>query len=466
MRRLCVTVMVLGSIAIALIGVSIHRSREAEATVNGRRILKWLRTVRGPEVGAAAQAGTNAIPFLIRGARARDLIPYNWSAKAWHALPNALRVRVECPWPASQMRQNALLALRDFGAEAEPALPAVLEAATQDSDALNRSFALQAAVAIDANHPAVLALLQQRLRSPDAGAHASALAAIYTAGTFPRSLTNTIALDTGDTNHLFFNELVALGALQQEVGPFVPRILPFFADTSTRGNALAALRRAGTNGAAAVPALIHCLQDLEPRTTAVAAEALMEIGPAALEAVPALEAAMRRGDRVPRVISAAARRRITGDPVPSASVILAALQDEDDDSCWSLFPGDFGLQNYGFNSRMTVIWFTGELGPTAHEALPVLARMMEKGPDWQRVVAARSVWKVGGLPEPSLPVLQSCLASNDENVRTLACHIVGEIGSPAAGLLADLKKASRTTLRARRAALSAIKRIQPEAAEK
>jgi hypothetical protein len=85
---------------------------------------------------------------------------------------------------------------------------------------------------------------------------------------------------------------------------------------------------------------------------------------------------------------------------------------------------------------------------------------METGPDWQRVIAARSVWKVSGLPDRSLPVLGICLASPDERARVLACCILGEIGPAAADLIPSLEKAQRTTLATRRAARAAIKAIE------
>lgn len=243
-------------------------------------------------------------------------------------------------------------------------------------------------------------------------------------------------------------------------------IAPFLSEDLTRGNALTALEGAGSGGVAAVPALIECLRAPESRVRCKAAEVLMNIGSLASGAVPALEAAMRDEAVATRVMAAAARWRITGDAAPSTAVILVALEAKDDDSVWTLPEGTFGLHHFGFNSRMTALWFAGELGPQARESLPVLVKQMETEPDWQRVLAARSVWKIEGSPERSLLVLRECLASKYEECRILACYILGEIGLPAAALIPDLERAVRTTLPTRRAALAAIKRIRRNAGVK
>ena len=102
--------------------------------------------------------------------------------------------------------------------------------------------------------------LERDLRSTNPSVRGSALGALLTAGVCPRPLTNLIVLDPHDKNQLFYNELLALGALGPEIAPFIPRILPFLTNASTRGNALSALERAGPSGVTAVPALIDCLR--------------------------------------------------------------------------------------------------------------------------------------------------------------------------------------------------------------
>jgi len=461
-----VMILASGLVVLATVVALVRASKEVRPTVNGLPISKWLRSAHDREVGEVAQAGTNAIPFLARSTRARDVIPYEWSIRAWSALPSSLRLKVRPPVAARDVRARALEALGGFGPDAEPALATVIEAATSDADLMVRSRARQAAVAINANHPQVLALLERDLLSSDPVVRGSALGALLIAGICPRPLTNFIVLDMQDKNQLFYNELLALGALGPEIASFIPRILPFLTNDSTRGNALAALEHAGPGGAAAVPALIDCLREPQSGLRCKAAEVLMAMGSSANEAVPALEAAMRDEALATRVIAAAARARITGDPAPSAPVILAALQAKDDGSTWVLPHGAFGLHNFGFNARQTALWFAGELGPAARESLPVLVKLMETGPDWHRVLAARSVWKVEGSPDRSLPVLKDCLASKEEGVRLLACYILGEIGPPAAPVIPDMEKAERTTLATRRAALAAIKRIQQESGGK
>jgi HEAT repeat protein len=455
-----ILLMGLGLGLLAAMGAVFWPSSRAEPTVKGQPISIWLRKVPLMQVGEAAEAGTNAVPFLARAARAHSTIPYRLSWRLWSLLPPPLRSRVQPPTPIALVRLNALMALRDFGPEAEPALEVVLRTAEKDPDFLNRGFALQAAAAIDVDHPRTLALLKRGLQSANPLVRGEALNALYMSGLCPLSLTNLIRLETPDTNQVYLNELLALGGLGPDVAPFVPRILPFVADPSTRGNALAALDRAGSGAAAAVPVMVELLGSPETGIRCKAAAVLMGIGPSAKEAVPVLEALMQDQALAVRVMAAMARARITGDPGPSVPVVLAALKAGDDGSSWFLPQGSFGLHNYGFNARQTALWFAGELGPAAHEGLPALINQMQQGTDPHRVVAARSVWKVGGPPDRCLLVLQSCLASRDEMARVLACYSLGEIGSPAASLIPDLERAERTTLATRRAARLAIQRIE------
>jgi hypothetical protein len=450
----------LGVLLLVMIVALVWPARVPEPTVKGQPISVWLRKVPPTQVGEAAEAGTNAVPFLARAAQAHDTTLYRFKWWLWGLLPPALRARVQPPPPITLERMNALLALREFGPEAEPALGAVLQA-TQDEDVMDRSFALQAAVAINVNHPKVLALLKRNLQRTNQKVDCGeTLGALYTLALFPHCLTNYIRLERGDPRHAFLDELLAMGALGSDIAPFVPRILPFLADSSTRGNALAALDRAGPGGAAAVPAVIECLRSPNSQVRRKAAEVLMGMGPAAKQALPVLEEVMHDKALATRVMAAAARARITGDPLPSVPVILAALETPDDGSTWFLPQGAFGLRSCGFNARQTALWFAGELGPATRDALLVLIRQMETGPDWQRVVAARAVWKAGSSPQDSLDVLRACLASKDEMPRILACYVLGEMGSAAIAAIPDLEKAERTTLATRRVARKAITAIR------
>ncbi len=401
-----VTVFGVEIVLLAMIAALCSVPKEDSPKVNGRPISKWLRSAQVREVGPVAEAGTNAIPFLVRLLRAHEVIPYRWSIKAWFALPSVLQRHVPQPVEARELRVRALDGLSGFGPEAEAAFAVVLAAATNDADPMVGIRARQAALAIDPNHPQVWALLEEDLRSHDPVVRSTALAPFWNLSLSPRPVTNLIILDPHDRNQVYLNELMALASLGPDIAPFVPRIVGFLSDNSARLNALIALQRAGPGAAAAVPALINCLRAPEGLCRSKAAEILKGIGPPAKDAVPALEAAMRDKELVTRVMAAAARWRITGDPVPSAPVILDALQESDDGSSWNPPQGAFGLRNMGFNARQTALWFAGELGPLARESLPVLVKRMETSSDWYRVLAARSVWKVEGLPDRSLPVLR------------------------------------------------------------
>jgi HEAT repeat protein len=366
LRRIAILVVGIGLLAVIV--VLVWPSSESEPTVKGQPISIWLRNVSFSQVGEVAEAGTNAIPFLMRAVRARDLIPYALRFRAWSALPAPVRSNVLPPLPASQRRLNALWTLREFGPEAEPALDVILNTAKNDADITSRRMALIAAVAINASHPKVLAHLKHDLQSTNTIVRSDALFALCTADTFPLSLTNLIRLDAAEEVPILDNELVAIGALGPDIAPFVPRILASWSHHGARTYALTALHRAGPGAVAAVPALIGCLRTGETDVRCQAVEVLMGIGPLASEAVPALEALMQDKVLALRLIAAAARGRITGDPLASVPVISAALSGSDDGSGWLLSQSTFGLHNCALNAKQAASWFAGELGPAARES--------------------------------------------------------------------------------------------------
>jgi len=161
--------------------------------------------------------------------------------------------------------------------------------AQNESDIMNRSFALQAAVAINPEDPQVIQLLAADLRSSDPMKKSEAAGALFCNSVFPRDLTGFVALNPTDPNQAYFNELLAIEALGPNVAPMVSRILPFLDNDQTRGNALVALRRVGPGGSTAVPALIKCLESNPPHLQTGAASALMSMQSVGSNAVPALE---------------------------------------------------------------------------------------------------------------------------------------------------------------------------------
>jgi hypothetical protein len=325
---------------------------------------------------------------------------------------------------------------------------------------MNRSFALQAAVAINPEDPQLIQLLAAGLRSSDPMKKSEAAGALFCNSVFPRDLTGFVALNPTDPSQTYINELLAIEALGPDVAPMVSRILPFLDNDQTRANALVALRRVGPGGSTAVPALIKCLGTDQPHLQTGAAAALMSMQSVGSNAVPALEKVMGQGNQVPRVVAAAARWRITGNPSPSVATILDVLKANADNSFWGIGQRQFGLQNFGFGARETALWIVGDFGPAAREALPLLEKQMEKGGEWYRIIAVRSIWKIDGSADRGIPVLRAGLTNNAEHVRALSCYIAGEMGAAATPLLRDLEAASYTTLVTRRAALDAINAIR------
>ncbi len=181
MKRRRITIVGAGIVLLAIVVVLVWPAKEAEPVVKGQPFSVWLRAVSktpaSGAIGEVAEAGTNAIPFLARAVRARNVIPYGFSVRIWRVLPVPLRLKLRPPVYATFVRVNALSALREFGPEAASALEVIIKAATKDTDAMSRAFALQAALAVNPNHPEVLALLKRELQSRDPIVRSSGLSA-------------------------------------------------------------------------------------------------------------------------------------------------------------------------------------------------------------------------------------------------------------------------------------------------
>jgi HEAT repeat protein len=118
-------------------------------------------------------------------------------------------------------------------------------------------------------------------------------------------------------------------------------------DEMVRVNALQSLARIGPESQGDVPSLLTSLQDELPYVRLSAANALAEMGPRAIDALPALTAVALR-DPVPRVRleAAVALWRIDRRSVRVIPVLMEALEDPDEVSRWIAADclGDIGAE--------------------------------------------------------------------------------------------------------------------------
>jgi HEAT repeat protein len=143
-----------------------------------------------------------------------------------------------------------------------------------------------------------------------------------------------------------------------------------------------------------------------------AAASLEELGPAAKEAIPALEQTLKSEQDLGICITAASALAAIGpEAVP---VLVSALAVAVYDKQWAILHG------------------LGKLGPAARQAVPVLMKILQKEVlhDFLEVrsEAAESLGKIGPGAGPAVPALIEALRDKDWVVRSHAAEALGEIG--------------------------------------
>lgn len=431
------------------------------------RLSEWLAKTDEDKVGeGVAEIGPDAIPFL-----ARNLKPPHprWNdvyTRVWKSLPQKIRTRLPWPHREEKIRQSALFALKEFGDEARSVLSDVIHSARHDPSVFCRTFAMNAAIAIGHDDPAVASLFAELLRGDRSSKNSAALAP-YNAAQFPSNCLSHFLPILAETNEPPFNALMGVGVLGPGASEAVPLIVEALKDPQLRGNALSAIQRIGPAAESAIPVLTLLIDSAKPASLVPTCEALMNIGAKASNAIPSLRRLMMHEDVLVRILAAAAVARINGDTTEAIPVLLAGSnRDQNSDSSWRAPVRRFGLDHYAFNSRMTAVWLLGELAPHSIHVLPMLKSTVVDCPDWLAPVLARSIWKLEGRLEAVLPLLRASLKSGGLQSRVLACTTIAEIGPSAREALPDLEAILKRDLNTRQAARFAIRAISASPAQR
>ena len=174
-----------------------------------------------------------------------------------------------------------------------------------------------------------------------------------------------------------------------------------------RVGAINALIQAGPEARQAIPALVATFRDQEATFLhPLAAVALARIGP---DAVPALQKALRDDGETVRGGSALALGLIGESARPAAVALARALED-----------------------RSAVVRFAaaqalGRIGPSARSALPALRKALSDGDSAVRVEAAHALWSIASESK-GLEVLTAALRDPNSNVVRAAIAALGEMG--------------------------------------
>jgi tRNA A-37 threonylcarbamoyl transferase component Bud32 len=173
-----------------------------------------------------------------------------------------------------------------------------------------------------------------------------------------------------------------------------------------------------------VQALIGALRDADPTARRRAAQTLGECGPAGREAVGPLITALSDPDFWVSETAALALRKITGAPDPAAgrgrratdgssptppavTRLLKAIQDP--------------------ASRWMAVVALGQMGPTAHEAIPALVDALEDAESAVRWDAVKALGRLGAVAAWAVPALTAVLHEQDDEITCQ--HVVVALGA-------------------------------------
>ncbi len=292
-RKAAIALIVLASVvSIAMLSLSPARPPLPDPLYGGKPASGWAHQFILDQSFEAQQAlnqiGEPAVPFLIPSLYEKDSLFNSAYVKVWPSLPTILKSRLEQPILSGEVRKRAVVALRDMGQKARPAVAALTE---RLQDKLG-SVRLHSAIALgnigpDAKGavPALRPFLKQK--------HT---VRVYTANALwkiehnAREVLPVLEQGVKEENAPFrWAAAVFLG----EMGPAAEAAIAALraasqaADKETASCAVQALAEISPS---TVPILIEVLHDPDPGMRISAAVALGKVGSPAKEAIPALSA--------------------------------------------------------------------------------------------------------------------------------------------------------------------------------
>ena len=451
-----------------------NRAFAAQPLYQGEKFSRVLE-LRSWEVTASAalELGLDqTLPILIRGLEEDDTLLGEAKQAVWNKLPRSVQQQhlQQMPVPASSTRFKALMTLGEIGLEARGAVPAVIRQLSRCTNAADRGGFLQVLARIGEDSPEAVAELTKALQSPQSATRENAALALGFIGPKAASAAPVLLKQLRTSDHPPATFLATLGRMGPGASNAVPTLMKLLlnaSNTVSRIQALQALRRLGPSVAPALPELLKVIERREPGYP-LAVEALLNSGPPARESLPQLEALLTDSNAVARVLAAAAVIKAGGAEAKALEVLTQVLENpKGSPGTWSPpFTYATGL-SVAFNASLTAAWLLADCGPSAHTALPALARAMQPQRTWMAVVAARACWKIEGNPEPVLPVLMEALQhlGDSEIEPALAAMVLAEMGPKAQTAVPTLEAARVHGKRnLRREATLALARIRESAA--
>jgi len=208
-----------------------------------------------------------------------------------------------------------------------------------------------------------------------------------------------------------------------EMGPSAQSVFPILLKRYQQGGEemeWIILELAKTAGTSAVSPLSEALKDADPKIRQKAAEALGEIGPDAMPAVPKLAATLH--DATPAVViaSAVSLRKIDKHNHGEVSALIGLLT------------GKVPQIQAG------AIWALGEFGEDSAEAVQPLMKTLESGNSETAGITARTLGLIGSAAGPAIPLLIDRLKIDDPQIRMFTMEALGRFGEDAKAAIPKL----------------------------
>ncbi len=356
--------------------------------------------------------GPAAVPALVEALRDKGLWVPRDAAKALGeigpaaaaAVPELVKALRNCSYGSA--REPFVKALGQIGPAATKAVPALRDA-LRDSDQWVRRCVVTALGQIGAVSEIINAFRKyDSLRNSKVDMFG---------GVGPAAVPGLIQALWDEHHYIVREAAYALGRIGPAAVEAVPALIDALGgeDTDAQDEVTVALVKIGP---AAVPALIDVLRG-GGEGVGRAADALGAIGPAAVEAVPALADALRDEDADVRSCVAYALGKIGPGAAPAASALADALRN-----------GDRLFQH-------VAVMALEEIGHGAAEAVPAL--VVAIGDSWVQSAAEYALVKIGPAAVEAVPALVVALSDPSRVVRSGAVRALEAIGPAAIPALID-----------------------------
>ncbi|HVK09773.1 MAG TPA: HEAT repeat domain-containing protein [Gemmataceae bacterium] len=294
----------------------------------------------------------------------------------------------------------------------------------QDPSPEVKAAAAKGLAALNAYAAPAVPELVPLLQDQDQAVRDAAAEAIGKTGPLTAEVTETLAggLASEDTmvRARTAEVIGTIGPAAEESAPALVELLDDENDR-VRAKAVKALSQIGEGAAdVAVPRLVRALRDPDAWVSALAAEALGEMGESAEAAVPALVRSLRHGTTQVRANAADALGKLGGGASSAVPALVQAAADEDG-----------GVRAAAFKA-------VGEIGTLTPAAVAALRAALIDGDPRVRSAAVEALGRVGSVGVVPVAELLPLLQDSNDQVKARAAQAIPRIAEPDPVLIGEL----------------------------